>query len=139
MNAPNLIECRQLTAEWMQRAGKFYAMHTGTSADLISFQDGRIELEVRMPDGQWETRGPYLTRRIADSWKNGEPFRSATRYRAFVYRRQRPAGFAVAPGKGREALIRHIVAICAEAEKPSVDILAAVIEASFEDPLPALP
>lgn len=132
MNIEAPEELSRLTSEYQCRAGKYYQMFAGTYSSLLGYDGRRINLEIRMPEGQWEKWGPYLTMRIAESWRSGPEFKEATRYRAEVYVTRRPAGFAVAPGRcNREQLIKYIVQRCREAEKPAVDVLNTVIEEDF--------
>ena len=111
---------------------KFYRMYAGAASKLLSYEDGILELDVRL-DGRLKKATPAaMAVKLANSWHREPELQDATGYVAHVYKSVRPVGFVTpASGRSKKVLREEIVSRVKELAKGHPDILLETVRGGF--------
>lgn len=120
------------------RIDKWFRMYAGLSSELMSYESGVIELEIRK-SAKWTRSHEATARQFADTWKrSNQELSEAVAFLVHLYDRKVPPGFiqpasSASTKEGRAALAETIKRIV---EAPVEDIMLATVRGRFDDPLP---
>jgi len=133
------IDIKAVSQRHVSSIDKLYRMHGGLSSELISYDSGVIELEIRK--GKWWPKTPEVTaRQLAECWKSrNRELSDAVAFVVHIYEEKTPTGFSVPADqlKNKDAISVLAETIRQMIEAPRADILIATVRGRFDNPRPA--
>ena len=132
------FDLREVAREYINRIDKHYRMHAGLSSDLVSYEDGIIELEIRVTK-RWPKSHEVTALQLANSWRWNDELVQAKGYLVHIYDVQRPVGLSVpahkssAEGPTQDEWLESVVAAMKAMAEPSTDVLAATVRGEFTE------
>ena len=130
------FDLRDVAERHIYSIDKLYRMHAGLSSDLISYEDGIIELEIRVTK-RWPKSHEVTALQLADCWRGQPELDQAKGCLVHIYDVQKPVGSSVpvhkgsAEGPAREEWMSSFVQAMKAMAEPRTDVLAATIRGEF--------
>ena len=132
LDPPPKLDLEQINHRHIHGIDKFFRMFGGAASQLLSFDDGILELEVRLDNRANRSTPAAMARKLADSWHREPELRSATGFLVHVYKTMRPLGFAIpASGRSKKTLMEDLVRQARKLAKEHPDILLETVRGSF--------
>jgi len=132
------IDIQAISQSHVRRFDKWYRMCAGLSSDLVSYESGVIELEIRK-SARWPKSPLVTARQLAEDWRRANPGLSdAVAFLVHIYEQRTDPGFLV-PSRsvqGREGVEAIAKKIRETMKAPSADVLLATVRGRFDAPLP---
>jgi len=132
------LDIRAISQRHIHSVDKLYRMCAGVASELISYESGVIELEVRK--GKRWTKTPEVTaRQFAESWRKGNrELADAVAFLVHIYDKPTPPGFSVPADSlsDDDAIAALADRIRAIMRAPDPDVLVATVRGRFDHPRP---
>lgn len=130
------IDIKAVSLSHVQRIDKLYRMHGGLSSELVSYESGVIELEIRKGE-RWKKTPEVTARQLAECWKShNRELSGAVAFVVHIYEQKTPTGFSVPTSElqGKEAISILAQSLLKSLSAPKVDILIATVRGRFDHP-----
>jgi len=130
------IDIKAISQRHIHRIDKLYRMCAGLSSDLVSYESGVIELEIRKGK-RWPKPPEVTARQLAECWRHSNrELSGAVAFVVHIYEQRTPTGFSVPAGQLQD---KEAVSVFAESirqliKAPVADILIATVRGRFVPP-----
>lgn len=129
------LDIHTISQRHVRGIDKFYRMYAGLSSELLSYESGVIELEIRR-SARWPKPPEETAAQLAECWRgHNEELADAVAFLVHIYERKTDPGFFLPTDslKGAEG-----AAILAKKIRETVnvpaDILIATVRGRFDQP-----
>ena len=130
------IDIKTISQRHVRRIDKFYRMCAGLSSELLSYESGVIELEIRKST-RWDKSPRETANQLAECWRSGNPeLAGASRFLVHIYERKTDPGFIIPKNlvEGAEGAAVRAKMIRETVDAPVADILIATLRGRFTHP-----
>ena len=132
------IDIEAISRRHIYSIDKLYRMHGGLSSDLVSYDSGVIELEIRKGK-RWPKPPELKARQLAECWKSSNrELSNAVAFIVHIDEHKAPTGFSVPADllKNKDAISALAESIRQTINAPRADILIATVRGRFDHPRP---
>ena len=130
------IDIKAISQRHIHRIDKLYRMHGGLSSELVSYESGVIELEIRKGK-RWPKPPEVTARQLAECWRSSnQELSGAVAFVVHLYEQETSTGFSVPTSQlqDKKAVLTLAESIRETIKAPVADILIATVRGRFDHP-----